>query len=180
MTQPDAKLDRKPVSQEARQRMSRAQRSRHLTARQERFVKAYAYLGNGSEAARRAGYKPGPRVGQIAVENLQKPAIVSALKQELARIELQISPERVQRRLDEISHEAQSAGQFGPAVRAEELLGRSVGMFIDRSIHLSGTINDSHIGALLEIARRRQQEPIDLADDAVAHSSSTHDDSEDR
>ena len=140
----------KPVSQEARQRMSRAQRSRHLTARQERFVKAYACLGNGSEACRHAGYKPGPRIGQIAVENLQKPAVVSALKRELARIELKISPERVQRRLDEISHEAQSAGQFGPAVRAEELLGKSVGLFIDRSILLSGTMNDSHIAALLE------------------------------
>ena len=53
-------------------------------------------------------------------------------------------------------------------------------MFIDRSIQLSGTMNDSHIAALLEIARRRQQEPIDLADDAVAHSSSGHNDSEDR
>jgi hypothetical protein len=72
----------------------------------------------------------------------------------------------VQQRLDEISHEAQSAGQFGPAVRAEELLGKSVGLFIDRSILLSGTMNDSHIAALIELARKRQQEPIDLADDA--------------
>ena len=122
----------KPVSQEARQRMSRAQRSRHLTIKQERFIKAYALTGNGSEAARVAGYKPGPRVGQIAVENLQKPAVVSALKRELARIELQVSPERVQRRLDEISHASQEAGQFGPAVRAEELLGKSIGMWIDQ------------------------------------------------
>ena len=44
----------------------------------------------------------------------------------------------VQRRLDEISHEAQEAGQFGPAVRAEELLGRSIGMWIDRSLQLTG------------------------------------------
>ena len=65
----------KPVSLETRQRMSRSQRSRHLTIRQERFVKQYAALGNGSEAARRAGYKPGPRIGQIAVENLKKPAV---------------------------------------------------------------------------------------------------------
>jgi hypothetical protein len=156
----------KPVSQEARQRMSRAQRSRHLTIRQERFIKAYALTGNGSASARAAGYKPGPRVGQIAVENLQKPAIVSALKRELARIELKISPERVQRRLDEISHEAQAAGQFGPAVRCEELLGRSIGMFIDRSLQLTGQLNDSHVTALLELARKRQAEPIDLADDS--------------
>ena len=79
-----------PVSQEARQRMSRAHRSRHLTIKQERFIKAYALTGNGSASARAAGYKPGPRVGQIAVENLQKPAVVSALKRELARIELKI------------------------------------------------------------------------------------------
>ena len=71
----------------------------------------------------------------------------------------------MQRRLNEISHEAQSAGQFRPAVRAEELLGRSVGMWIDRSIQLSGTMSDSHVTALLELARKRQAEPIDLADD---------------
>jgi hypothetical protein len=103
---------------------------------------------------------------QQAVENLRKPAVKQALKQELARVELDITPVRVQRRLDEISHEAQRARQFGPAVRAEELLGKSVGLFIDRSILLSGTMNDGHIAALIEIAKRRQQEPIDLADDA--------------
>ena len=132
--------------------------------------------GNGSASARAAGYKPSPRVGQIAVENLQKPAIVSALKRELARIELEISPARVQRRLDEISHEAQSAGQFGPAVRAEELLGRSVGMFIDRTLQLTGQLNDSHISALLELARKRQAEPVDLADDDAANSTTKVDD----
>ena len=41
-------------------------------------------------------------------------------------------------------------------------------MFIDRSIQLSGTMNDSHIAALLELARKRQLEPIDLADDRKA------------
>jgi Terminase small subunit len=157
----------KPVSQEARQRMSRAQRSRHLTVRQERFVKHFAHLGNASEAARRAGYSAsnGNVLGQQAHQNLKKPKIVSALKRELARIELQISPERVQRRLDEISHASQAAGQFAPAVRAEELLGRSIGMWIDRSIQLSGTMSDKHITALLELARKRQAEPIDLRDD---------------
>ena len=66
-------------------------------------------------------------------------------------------------------HPGQSAGQFGPAVRAEELLGKSVGMFIDRSLQLTGALNDSHIAALIEIARKRQQEPIDLADDDRGH-----------
>ena len=51
-----------------------------------------------------------------------------------------------------------------PAVRAEELLGKSIGMWIDQSIQLSGALNGSHIAALLEQARKRQQEPIDLED----------------
>jgi hypothetical protein len=87
--------------------------------------------------------------------------------------------EWVQQRLDEISHEAQNAGQFGPAVRAEELLGKSIGLFIDRSLELTGQLNDSHVAALLELARKRQQEPIDLADDAVAHDRSAQSDDDD-
>ena len=57
------------------------------------------------------------------------------------------------------------ASSNAAAVRAEELLGTSIGMWIDGSLHLTGALNDSHVAALLEIAKRRQQEPIDLADD---------------
>jgi hypothetical protein len=100
----------------------------------------------------------------MASENLSKPAIDLAVKAELARVALEITPDRVQRRLDMISHNAEAAGQFGPAVRAEELLGKSIGMWIDRSLQLTGQLNDSHVQALLEIARKRQAEPVDLAD----------------
>jgi len=72
---------------------------------------------------------------------------------------------RVQRRLDEIGRAAQDAGQFGPAVRAEELLGKSIGMWIDQSLRVSGVLNDSHVTALIELARKRQAEPVDLTDD---------------
>lgn len=151
----------KPVSLETRQRQSRAQ----LSLKQMRFVKEYAHLGNGSEAARRAGYKPGPRIGQIAVENLRKPAVVAALKQELAKIEAEVTPQRIQRRLDEIGRAAQEAGQYGPAIRAEELLGKSIGMWIEQSLQISASLADAHLAALLEIARKRQAEPIDLTDE---------------
>jgi hypothetical protein len=156
-----------PVSQEARQRMSSAQRSRHLTIKQEKFIKAYARTGNGTQSARLAGYSDSSDgvLKQQAVENLRKPAVKQALKLELARVELDITPVRVQRRLDEISHASQEAGQFGPAVRAEELLGKSIGMWIDRSLALSGALNSEYVTALLELARKRQAEPIDLADD---------------
>jgi terminase small subunit-like protein len=160
MSQLNGKLDRKPVSLEARQRLRRAR----LSIKQERFIQAYARSGNGAGAAREAGYKPAA-AKQIAFENLTKPDVKAALSQEMARIALEVSPDRVRRRLDEISHAAQDAGQFGPAVRAVELLGRSVGMFIDRSLQLTGQLNDTHIQALIEVARRRQTEPIDLTDE---------------
>ena len=72
----------------------------------------------------------------------------------------------MQRRLDEISHASQEAGQFGPAVRAEELLGKSIGMWVDQTLQLQGVLKDEHVTALLDLARRRQTEAIDLVDDA--------------
>ena len=61
------------------------------------------------------------------------------MKAEIERLKPRGSPrksrlQRVQRRLDEISHEAQADGQYGPAVRAEELLGKSIGMWVDQSV----------------------------------------------
>jgi hypothetical protein len=128
------------------------------------FAREYAHLGNAAEAARKAGYKP-KAAKEMGYENLTKPHVMAAARAEMAKIGQTITPRRVQRRLDEIGRAAQDAGQFGPAVRAEELLGKSIGMWIDQSLRLSGAINDSHIQALLEVARKRQAEPIDLADD---------------
>jgi len=147
----------KPVSQESRQRMSRAA----LSVKQERFIKEYVRSGNGADAARKAGYKP-KASKEIAYENLTKPHVIAAVKQEQARIALNVTPDRVRRRLDEISHEAQADGQYGPAVRAEELLGKSIGMWIDQSLNV--TVGSEHVAALLNLARTRQAEPIDNSD----------------
>jgi hypothetical protein len=159
----NGKAPKRVVSIETRQRQSKAQ----LSLKQMRFVKEYAHLGNGTEAARRAGYSQSSDnvLSQMATENLRKPAIAHAVEGELARIALDVTPTRVKRRLDEISHAAQAEGQFGPAVRAEELLGKSIGMWIDQTLQLTGALSDTHIAALIEIARRRQAEPVDLGDD---------------
>jgi hypothetical protein len=164
----------KPVSLLTRQRQSRAQLSR----KQVKFVEQYAALGNASEAARRAGYKLGNSIGQQGHENLKKPEIAAAIRRELAKSDVDVTPLRVRNRLHEISHAAQEAGQFGPAVRAEELLGKSIGMWIDRSLQLTGQLNDSHVTALLELAKRRRAEPIDLADDDRGHDQGPGSDSE--
>ena len=138
-----------------------------LTQKQIRFIREYAVHGNGTEAARQAGYKQGSAIRFQAHENLTKPHIKAALAQEITKMGLEITPQRVQRRLDEISHASQEVGQFGPAVRAEELLGKSIGMWIDQSLNVTANIGGDHLQALLEIARKRQQEPIDLGDNDV-------------
>src|SRR5262249_19342962 len=152
----------KPVSLLTRQRQSRAQLSRKQLA----FVEQYVALGNGTEAARRAGYSGSANaLGVQAHHNIRHPKIAPLIEQKLAKVDVEVTPVRVQRRLHDISLAAQDAGQFGPAVRAEELLGKSIGMWIDQSLRLSGAINDSHVAALLEAARKRQAEPVDLTDE---------------
>ena len=47
-----------------------------LTPKQALFVSEYLKTGNGTEAARRAGYKGNDvTLGQVAAENLKKPQI---------------------------------------------------------------------------------------------------------
>lgn len=149
--------------------------SAKLNRKQKRFIEEYAQNLNGAEAARKAGYSP-KTAKNIASENLAKPHLKAAAEAQIAALRVKITPERVQRRLDEISTEAQSSGQFGPAVRAEELLGKSIGMWIDQSVTLSGALTGSHVQALLEVAKRRQAEPIDLKDDGEGNWKTSTDD----
>jgi len=140
----------------------------HLSRKQERFIREFdACNGNATEAAKRAGYK-GNRSTLGVTGNrdlLKNPKVRAALAVLEAQNAVDYGPKRVKHRLHEISHASQAAGQFGPAVRSEELLGKAAGMWVEQSINLQGQLKDEHIQALLEIARQRQAKPIDLADD---------------
>ena len=142
---------------------SAALKKAHLSRKQEAFIREYdAANGNGTQAAKRAGYAGNANVlGATASRLLRKDKV----KSELARIDAQIGvdygPNRVKRRLHEISHSSERAGQFGPAVRSEELLGKAAGMWVEQTINLQGQLKDEHIQALLELARKRQVETSD-------------------
>ena len=145
-------------------------KTKPLSLKQKRFAAEYAVTGNGTDAARKAGYsaRSNKVLGVQAVENLAKPNIKAAIKSELATLEARVAefnPARVKRRLHELSHAAQHDGQYGPAVRCEELLGKAAGMWIDQSLHLSGVLNDSHVAALVDYAKRRAIEPVNNRDD---------------
>ena len=64
---------------------------------------------------------------------------------------------RVLARLDELSREAQGKNQMSAAIRAEELLGRAMGMFRDRS-ETEITVHGLSLADALEAGRRRVQE----------------------
>ena len=139
-------------------------RQSHLSRKQARFIAEYeANNGNGTQAAKRAGYKGNAKTLSVTASRdlLGNPRV----KAELARLEAlkpaDYGPKRVKRRLDEISHSSERAGQFGPAVRAEELLGKAAGMWVEQSINLQGQLKDEHIQALLDLARKRQAETSD-------------------
>jgi hypothetical protein len=147
------------------ERHSKAARAAHLTRKQAQFVKAYAKLGNGTAAARQAGYQGSDTALSVtAHRTLRSARVKPELDRELARVESvqDYSANRVKRRLDRLSHGAEGLGQFGVAVRAEELIGRAAGMFVEQSLTLTANLSADHLAALIAVARQRQQEPLDL------------------
>jgi len=155
----------KPKGKQPTQRTA-GTRSGKLTLKQQRFAKEYATSGNATQAARVAGYsQSSARVAEEqGYQNLRKPVVQAAVNREIAKIEAQIdySAARVRARLDRLSHGAEGEGQYATAVRAEELLGKAAGMFIDQSLVLRGDLSGDHLAALIEVARGRQAQPIDL------------------
>jgi hypothetical protein len=70
---------------------------------------------------------------------------VSELQQAAARSTAEaviLNRERVLNRLSQLSHEAQQTGHYSAAARCEELIGKEIGMFVDRSTLLWETDPD--------------------------------------
>jgi hypothetical protein len=67
-----------------------------LTPREESFCQWYVYLGNGAEAARKAGYSP-HSAGVIGTENLSKPALQARIAElrETVRQEAKVEQDEI-------------------------------------------------------------------------------------
>ena len=127
----------------------------NLTFRQAQFPAQYiAHKGNGTKAAIAAGYSPsGAHVE--ASRLLRNPKIKEKIEKLVRRHE--ISAERVLTRLDNLSSKAEEAGNYPAAVRAEELIGKSLGMWVDRSVNVNLDITGEHVAAIRALASRRIQ-----------------------
>ena len=104
--------------------------NRPLNARQLQFCRLYVSSGNASESYRRAGYS----VNQAHVDSsklLTKPSIQA----EVARLrELQVTETAVDRAyvVSRLRHIAEYGEKETNRLRATELLGKSVGLFVEQ------------------------------------------------
>jgi phage terminase small subunit len=110
-----------------------SQQPNGLTPKQDRFCREYLVDLNATQAAIRAGYseKTAKQQGSRLLTNADVQTRISELQDEV-RQRIDVKVDDVIARLIELSEKSEAAGQFAPAVRAAELLGKRLGMFVNR------------------------------------------------
>jgi len=109
--------------------------------RHEKFSQLVASGIKSKDAYISVGYKP-TGAKQAASRLLTKVDVcerVTELQQAAARSTAEaviLNRERVLHRLSQLSHEAQQKGYYSAAARCEELIGKEIGMFVDRTAFL--------------------------------------------
>lgn len=134
--------------------------ARPLTPRQDAFVRYYTTPGdglfNGTAAARLAGYKGSENThAQTGHQNIRKPYIWSAIRARLKEL-YSASDLSVDRVLNDIEFTRQCAirdGHWTAALRASELHGKYLTMWIERIEHVH-TIEDVATNDLVDLANR--------------------------
>lgn len=100
--------------------------------RRERFAQLLAEGKSTHDAYIAAGYKP----NRGNATRLKANEVIRKRVQELqneAAMEAKITKADVLRMLQEDRNDARANGQYSPAIRAAELIGKELGMFVDRS-----------------------------------------------
>jgi hypothetical protein len=132
--------------------------ARKLTIKQDKFVREYVKDGNGTRAAKQAGYSPDTAYS-IANENLNKPEIaqeVAIHRQRLAE-RLDISREKL---VNDAAHDAEQAsvkGDFGAANANRTFIAKAQGYHIERSMHVHVDTSLAHLEALKDLMRAGAQ-----------------------
>lgn len=105
-----------------------------LTPKQKAFVREYKKNGgNGTQAAIKAGYSE-KTARKIASENVTKPDIQEALKQEEKKMQekYEYTIDDMVRELDDVKMKADAEQNRQAQIKAIELKGKAFGLFIDR------------------------------------------------
>ena len=115
----------------------------NLTPKQQRFCEEYAVDLNATQAAIRAGYssKTARSIGQ---ENLTKPDIQNYIQnvQGALKDKTLVTAEEVIAGIKRISEKAEQSNQYIAALRAFELLGKHLGIFVDKQVNANIDLNE--------------------------------------
>ncbi len=133
---------------------------------QEGFCREYVIdVTNQAAAAIRAGYSAKTAASQASrlLKNVNVAARVAELQSEAAE-RSEVTVDDVIAELVELRDGAKAAKQFGPAIRAEELRGKTLGMFVDTKRHETSEMTDE---SLVEGIRKL------AGDDAAAKAAKT-------
>lgn len=108
-----------------------------LTDQQEKFCRAYVSTDNVTEAYRRAGYtisKFSPRNARAVYNNPKIQKRIAELQAAAAK-KYEITVDEITHKLLRAYDAAMGESQYSAAIRAAELLGKHLGMFIEKSEH---------------------------------------------
>lgn len=131
--------------------------SRAFTAKQRGFIEWYCSASvnmNGTEAARRAGYKGNDgTLANTAAENLRKPYIRQEIdiRLDAALSGANITVEKVLRDLEITYVKALTDGHYTAAVRCLELQGKYLKMFTDKIEHVEQPIDEMSTEELVQM-----------------------------
>lgn len=111
-----------------------------MTPKQAAFVREYLVDLNATQAAIRAGYSP--KTAKVQGSRLLTKADVAAAvetgrAQRAERVE--VKADDVLRDITRIAGKAETAGEYGAALKGRELLGKHLGLWVDKVEH-SGSI----------------------------------------
>ncbi|MBP2311898.1 terminase small subunit [Azospirillum soli] len=116
------------------------------TATHERFAQAIARGVNQTNAAKEAGY-PEASAHVRASELMKRPDVKARVAELKAKAEtlavkrVALSREEVLNRLLDVADKAMSTGNLNAANRAWELIGKEMGMFVDRKMELKSPLD---------------------------------------
>ena len=121
--------------------MTKSTETKPLTPQQLRFCQRFIESDSATEACVAAGYsaKTAASTGSRLLKNANVMTEI-ARRQEEASKRADIRENDVIEMLVQVRDEAREAKQFGPCVRAIELIGKKMGMFIDK--HLVGNASE--------------------------------------
>jgi phage terminase small subunit len=129
-----------------------------LTVKQDRFAREYVKDGNGTRAAKKAGYSANT-AHVIASENLRKPKVEAAIRKHRQRVaeRLDVSREKL---INDAAHDAESAslqGDWSGATSARTFIAKAQGYMVERSINVNVDASAAHLEALRALVDRRSQ-----------------------